>query len=418
MDRRKMLKSSGLAALGLGFTGCATRTPSLLQPVTNPRIQLATLNASWNRVIRTTVGLRPYRPSGFVVRAEKLDNKTLVHNYGHGGAGHSLAWGTGSLAADLVSEAATQGDRRVAVLGCGTVGLTAARQLQRRGFEVTIYTLSVPPDTTSNKAWAGFTPASRAVAIGGRTPAWDTQFRQAVEISYQQLQLLVGPNYGITWIDDYAMTDELRESRSAEARAEEARLLPAHMQMGTELLGPGEHPFPSTYVNRGTRMRIEPSIYLEALVRDVTQFGGRIVIRKFDTLHDLMSLTEPIVVNSTGLGSRTLFGDEELTPVKGQLTFLVPQPELNYILFGFLRNSEGSLMPITVMPRRDGIALGTTGERGVWTLEPNEESRRRTVEAHIALSNIMRSPRPHTVVARSQRLGKVPALETFFDLES
>jgi glycine/D-amino acid oxidase-like deaminating enzyme len=190
------------------------------------------------------------------------------------------------------------------------------------------------------------------------------------------------------------------------------------MQMGTELLGPGEHPFPSTYVNRGTRMRIEPSIYLEALVRDVTQFGGRIVIRKFETLHDLMSLTEPIIVNSTGLGSRALFGDEELTPVKGQLTFLVPQPELNYILFGVLRNSEGGLMPITVMPRRDGIALGTTGERGVWTLEPNEESRRRTVEAHIALSNIMRSPRPHTVVARSQRLGKAPALETFFDLES
>ena len=417
MDRRKMLKASGLAALGLGFTGCATRTPSLLQPGTNPRIQLASLNASWNRVIRTTVGLRPYRPSGFVVRAEKLDNKTLVHNYGHGGAGHSLAWGTGSLAADLVSEAATQSDRRVAVLGCGVVGLTAARQLQRRGFEVTIYTLSVPPNTTSDKAWAGFTPTSRAVAIGGRTPAWDTQFRQAVEISYRELQLLAGPNYGITWIDDYAMTDEVRVSRSPEARAE-AGLLPAHLQMGTELLGPGEHPFPSTYVNRGTRMRIEPSIYLEALVRDVTQFGGRIVIRKFDTLPDLMSLPEPIVVNSTGLGSRTLFGDEELTPVKGQLTFLVPQPELNYILFGVLRNSEGGLMPITVMPRRDGIALGTTGERGVWTLEPDEETRRRTVEAHIALSNIMRSPRPHTVVARSQRLGKAPALETFFDLES
>ena len=52
---------------------------------------------------------------------------------------------------------------------------------------------------------------------------------------------------------------------------------------------------------RRQQIRIEPSIYLDAMVRDFLLFGGHIVIRKFDTPRDLMSLSEP-VVNCTGLG--------------------------------------------------------------------------------------------------------------------
>src|SRR6267378_8400200 len=48
----------------------------------------------------------------------------------------------------------------VLAAGCGSPGLTAARQLQRRGFAVTIYTLAVAPYTTSNMSSAGFTPTA------------------------------------------------------------------------------------------------------------------------------------------------------------------------------------------------------------------------------------------------------------------
>jgi hypothetical protein len=126
----------------------------------------------WFRVIRTTVGLRPHRDSGFVLKAETFDHKTVFHNYGFGGAGMSLAWGTGAMAADMVLAV---GDRRAAVLGCGSPGLTAARQLQRRGFDVTIYAMALPPYTTSNMSMAGFTPTSRLVEGTHRTPAWDAQ---------------------------------------------------------------------------------------------------------------------------------------------------------------------------------------------------------------------------------------------------
>ena len=139
-----------------------------------------------------------------MLRADRLDDKTLIHNYGHGGAGMSIAWGTGAMAADLALQ---HQDRRVAVLGCGSPGLTAARQLQRRGFKVTIYAMSIPPDTTSNMSMAGYTPVSGLVANDRRSAAWDAQFRQAAEISYRQLQLMVGTGYGVYWQDGYNATD-------------------------------------------------------------------------------------------------------------------------------------------------------------------------------------------------------------------
>ena len=409
MDRRTLLKSGSMAALGLGFGGCAVRTsqPAIVtRRLTRPPIVLAPIRASWDRVIRTTVGLRPHRPSGFVVKAEKFDAKTVVHNYGHGGAGISLSWGTGALAADLALE---QSDRRAAVLGSGAVGLAAARQLQRRGFEVTIYAMAVPPETTSNMAYATFSPTSRLVS-GPRTAAWEAQFDSAVEIAYRQLQLLVGPRYGISWLDSYSTMEALPSTESAEERVADgvvddsedrdgdARLdvvsdtysaeLPTYLRSDREILYPGEHPFQTPYASRRSSMRIEPSIYLDALVGEFHLLGGRIVIRQFDTPRDLMSVSESDLVNCTGLGSRDLFSDEELIPVKGQLTFLVPQPEINY--------------EFNCMPRSDGIALGSTGEWGVWTLEPNEEARRRIVERAIERYARMRPPEPGMRLTQSR----------------
>src|SRR6185503_10861642 len=87
MDRRTVLKTGGMALLGLGFGGCATTNTSRARSLKiTPRaaLDLAPVRASWDRVIRTTVGLRPHRDSGFILKAEKFDGKTVIHDYGHG----------------------------------------------------------------------------------------------------------------------------------------------------------------------------------------------------------------------------------------------------------------------------------------------------------------------------------------------
>src|SRR5205823_3357473 len=126
-------------------------------PPSPPQLRLAPVRVAKDREIRTVVGLRPYRPSGFVVRAEKLGEKLVVHNYGHGGGGVTLSWGTAHLARRAALES---GARRMAVLGSGAVGLATARLLQLAGVRVTIYAAALPPDTTSNIAGAQVFPFS------------------------------------------------------------------------------------------------------------------------------------------------------------------------------------------------------------------------------------------------------------------
>jgi glycine/D-amino acid oxidase-like deaminating enzyme len=378
------------------------------------------VHVSWDRVIRTTVGLRPHRDSGFVLRAEKLGDKTLIHNYGHAGAGMSIAWGCGVV----VAEHALQADaRRAAVIGCGSPGLTAARQLQRRGFDVTIYAMSVPPDTTSNMSLAGFTPTTALINKERRTPAWEAQFLRVTELSYRELQLLVGRQYGVYWMDSYNASDDPTPGAGRggagdgrENYATDADLLPDSLRPNKtrELLGPGEHPFPTKYATRTLALSIEPTKYLDALVRDFITFGGHIVIRKFDAPRDLMSLAEPVVVNCTGLGSYTLFDDKELTPIKGQLTVMVPQPEVDYRAGGTTRGGGNASMN----PRSDGLIVGNLQDPGNWSLEPDDAVRRRNVDAAIEFFSAMRAPAPGVRLTRSEPPRFPPPVQTFFGVDS
>jgi len=369
MPRRAMLKATGLAALGAGLSACAgRRAGSLVWP--EPPRRLARVHVSEDRVIRTVVGLRPYRRSGFVVRTEKVGDATVVHNYGHGGGGITLSWGTSELAVD---EAWKTGEKRFAVLGCGAVGLASARLLQQRGADVTIYAKDLPPRTTSNIAGGQWSPTS-VMDHDRRTTESDALLARAARLSHRSYQQLPAAEFGIRWLENYILSDEPLEEWWEQSLIRD--LYPDRRE-----LGPREHPFPSRYARRFTTMLIEPPIYLSALLREVRLAGGRIVVRELESREQVRELPERVIVNCTGLGAKALFGDEELEPVKGQLTFLLPQPEVDYMLIG---------AGLYMFPRRDGILLGGTFEHGVWGLDVNEEARQRIMTGHRALFEGMR----------------------------
>jgi glycine/D-amino acid oxidase-like deaminating enzyme len=127
-------------------------------------------------------------------------------------------------------------------------------------------------------------------------------------------------------------------------------------------------------------MLIEPAIYLPATLADFRIAGGRVVVQDFRDIAAVMELKEQVIVNCTGLGAKALFNDEELIPVRGQLAFLTPQPEINYMY-----TEEGYMFP-----RRDGIVLGGTHELGVWTAEPEEPAIARIIEGHKRIADGMR----------------------------
>jgi D-amino-acid oxidase len=361
-SRREVLKSLALMSAGIA-AGCAT-----VRPVGGRR-RLSPVHVAADREIRTVVGLRPYRASGFRVSADRVGDKLVVHNYGHGGSGVTMSWGTADLATRLALEAPA---RNIAVIGSGAVGLATARLLQLRGASATIYTAALPPDTTSNIAgaqWFPFMAYGRGALVGG----FRDQFLAAARFSYRWFQLLVGPSYGVRWMTNYSLGDTPfdHEDGLSGMQSPIRELIPELADLPREA-----HPFAAPYARRFDTMMIEPSIYLDAVLRDVRLAGASIVVRRFETAAELAALPEPTIINCTGLGARTLFGDDELTAVKGQLTVLLPQPEVDYAA---LYNE------LYMFSRRDGIVLGGTHEKAVFTLEPDLAAKQRILAGHARL---------------------------------
>jgi D-amino-acid oxidase len=348
LDRRNF--AAGSAAL---LSGCAT--------VGNRRIAgctpLAPVIADQSRVIRTMAGLRPYRRQGFVVRQEQLGEKRLVHNYGHGGGGITLSWGTSKLAIELGLPGHSGA---VAVLGSGVVGLSTARLVQEAGFPVTTYTAALPPETTSNIAGGQFHPAY-AFSESAVTPEFMAQFTRALDYSWRRYQIMVGEDYGIRWLPTYVETD-----------SPEAKTIATFPPIN-RMLTAAENPFPWASTLRYDTMYIETGRYLRQMIRDVQVAGGRFEVRKFATPADIVALPESLVFNCTGLGSRDLFGDADLHPARGQLAILEPQPEVQYAFTGG---------PGYMFPRPDGIILGGTFELDQWDTTPEPATIARIVDDH------------------------------------
>ncbi len=328
---------------------------------------LAPVIADESRIIRTMAGLRPYRRQGFVVRVDQLGDKRLVHNYGHGGAGITLSWGTSKLAAELGLPGHAGS---AAVIGSGVVGLSTARLVQEAGFPVTIYTAALPPDTTSNIAGGQFHPAY-AFNEGDVTPNFMAQFTRALDYSWRRFQIMVGEDYGIRWLPTYVETD-----------GPEAKTIATFPPIN-RMLTSAENPFPWDGTLRYDTMYVETGRYLRQMIRDVQIAGGKIDVRKFATPAEIAALPESLVFNCTGLGSRDLFDDQDLHPARGQLAILEPQPEVQYAFTGG---------PGYMFPRPDGIILGGTFEVDQWDTTPDPATISRIVDRHKAFFASFRCP--------------------------
>jgi glycine/D-amino acid oxidase-like deaminating enzyme len=369
VGRRAALKQA-LTAVGGVLVTSACGGSALTLGGNPTRRTFAKVRVAANRVIRTVTGLRPFRPSGFVVRADRVDDRTIVHNYGHGGGGITLSWGSSTLAVDLVTAA---GQPRVAVIGSGVMGLTTARLLQDRGIQATIYAKDLPPDTTSNIAggqWSPFTVFDEESA----TPAFRQQLERAARLSNRYFQNLVGDTYGVRWIENYILRDS---PPSAQQQPSPIR----DLFFASQVVPRDEHPFSAYYVSRFTTMLIEPPVFLPAITRDFLLRGGRIHVREFREPRDVLQLEEKVIVNCAGLGAHSLFGDAELTPIKGQLAILLPQPEVDYIMI------KGDYY---MFPRRDGIVLGGTHDRDEWRLDVDPVATHRILENHRSIFDRMR----------------------------
>lgn len=371
-NRRAVL--AGLGGLGAtSLAGCVTQvggggtglvTPSRPAFAVPP---LAPLRMSIDRLTKITVCLRPFRAAGPRLDVETVGDKRVVHNYGHGGSGWSLSWGSSTIAAGKALEGGT---KEVAVIGCGALGLTSALLLQRAGAKVTIYAKERTPQTRSFRATGTWSPDSRVADADKVDPGFPDRWEQMARTSYATYQTLLGlPGEPVSWTDRYTLFNGTgggprgpRPPGSVHFAEYGERL--HDIVPGFSDLAPGQHPFPVNHVRHGTSMQFNVTDLAHLLTSDFLAEGGKIVAMTFDTPADLARLKEPVVVNCTGYGARALWKDETITPVRGQIAWLAPQPEVRYGLY---------YKHVSVLPRPDGIVVQYVGESDMWGYGVAEE---------------------------------------------
>ena len=300
-----------------------------------------------------TVCTRPFRAQGPRVEVERLGSKTIVHNYGHGGAGWSLSWGSAALALQLIQSTAA---RQIAVIGCGAIGLTTAITAQRAGLRVRIYAKDRPPDVRSSFASGGWSPDERICAAEHATPEFRLRWETMARTSFRIYQTLLGlPGTPVEWQDGYVLSeipfDQVKEiARSGEPEYPELLRLVRDLGPRSRPLARNEHPFPVPHARRYTILRYNIGTLSRLLIDDFVRDGGRIETRAFASAREFTRLREKVIVNATGYGARALLGDESVVPVRGQTARLVPQPEVTYGLYHMQKE-------LFVMPRSDGILV-------------------------------------------------------------
>jgi D-amino-acid oxidase len=358
LGRRGLMQASLASALA----GCSTVPGSSFEA--GP--PLAPIRARTDRIFDIAVCLRPFRPSGPRVETERLGDVLVVHNYGHGGSGWSLSWGSSARAVRFAMQASPT---ELAVIGCGALGLTSATLAQRAGARVTIYARDQLPETTSARATGEWTPDSRIALVNAAAPDFAAVWEEMARASFKTHRDYLGlPGTPVEWIDQYAVSDDTpRNSQPGDNTsagkpvvefASYARsirdLTPRWRRVPADAT-----PFKATSVSRGEIMVFNIADYGHTLMNDFFTAGGQFRRADFRTPGQIAALGKKVVINCTGYGARALWKDETLVPVRGQIARLIPQPEVRYGLV---------YRGVLTVPRRDGLVVQSfaRGEMQGW----------------------------------------------------
>jgi len=234
----------------------------------------------------------------------------------------------------------------VVILGCGVSGLSCGVRLLEAGHTVEIWARELPPRTTSDVAaavWYPYRafPQDRVTAWAGRTFEELCALAALPDTGVQRvlgIELLREPSPDPWW----------RSCVPGFRHATPAELLPGFVD-GFVFEAPV----------------IEMPRYLPYLLARFRRLGGSVLQREVRSLDEAWAAA-PLVINCTGLGSRSLLGDETLFPIRGEVLRVAPLP-----VERFLFDEDEARGMTYLIPRASDCILGGTAEEGNWSLEPD-----------------------------------------------
>ncbi|MDX9910264.1 MAG: FAD-dependent oxidoreductase [Phycisphaerales bacterium] len=325
-------------------------------------------------ILEFVSGLRPCRHGGLRLEVERLttggEPATIVHNYGHGGCGVTIGWGTAQVASELVRDAMgsePDGRASIGVLGAGVAGLTTAHALLSRGWRVSVYAEKVGERTTSGLAGASWLPTGLDF---GDTPERQAFTRDVIKRAFDAFMALDRAHWGV---------DVLPVFEPDGATAHPEYFVPGTIPTPKRV---ERLPLEGTQREPGGWAYEQPFIqtprFLRVLQDEITRLGGTITPRRFASLREIAALPREgghaALINCLALGSRDLFGDESIYPARGMLVRMRPQP------VGYILHDEYFYM----FPREQSLVLGGCFLPDDWTEHPDEAFCRQIIERHRA----------------------------------
>ena len=326
------------------------------------RLHLVPPTTTKEKLLGCTVGIRPYRVGGPRLECEKINNKIVFHDYGHGGAGVSIGYGCVKyIVTKFVKEFGVE-KKNVAVIGSGYIGLFTAILLAELGYNVTIYAEDFPvnfgvykdrPVLTSQVAgglWMpyGYDINNRALHDIFSKDTFEFYQRCISSgfykgLSYKKM-ILYGPTPNLVKL--YVPEGIMKDYREVEITFGNGSYFPARV---------------------ATTILMDGDIFLNELVKEAKIKDVKFTSKKFKTLEDLKKLDEEIIFNCTGNGAATLFADKNMKPIKGQLIYFEKPNGFDYFLQALSPNGER----ITTYPQGNKQAIGLSYEENVTNIEPD-----------------------------------------------
>ncbi|KHN76219.1 D-amino-acid oxidase 2 [Toxocara canis] len=233
----------------------------------------------------------------------------------------------------------------VCVIGAGINGLSIATHLQRSlcGAKITIITDEVTPNLTSDAA-AGFwkpylLPDPRKHLIA----KWGLETFRLLESLYS------GGDETVTMVSGYVFNDVSENTSEWETIVYNFRHLTSEEIAS---LGYSQYKFGYFF----TTYCLDVSAYLKTLAQRFLNEGGKIIQKKLESLDDLPEDYD-IIVNCSALGSKVLFDDRSIYPIRGQVVRVKSSTIKHFFMFG---------TDYYTIVNGDRVILGGTHENDDW----------------------------------------------------
>lgn len=240
-----------------------------------------------DQIIGYSTTIRPFRISGIRLEIEHFKNKTIVHNYGHGGSGLTLSWGCAQHVAQLVEQELAQTRQEtkqiIAVIGAGVIGLSVVHELLEKGYSVNVYARKFPHHMGQNVGGG-------AIRTFGLSQGQDQELLKKLEtVSRERFEKCAHdkqPEFcGVKEVVDF--------KNSSDEKVSEKSLLV-----------------------------VDVNQYMNDLFEKGQKKGAQFVLKVFTTKDEVAQLQESVVVNCTGYGAKDLFADQDVYPMRGHTDLL------------------------------------------------------------------------------------------------